>query len=131
MTTFLRITAACIVSVVLTLLLSRQNKDISLVLSVFVCCLVLYAAMEPLKTVFSFLGKLESIASLDSQSVKILFKMVGIGLVAQVAMLICTDSGNAALGKCIQIFAAAVILVQSLPLMQGLLELLQKILGEL
>jgi hypothetical protein len=47
--------------------------------------------------------------------------------VAEIAGLICTDAGNAALAKTIQILATAVILWLTLPLMQALLDLVRKI----
>ena len=59
-----------------------------------------------------------------------MLKAVGIGVISEIAVLICQDSGNAALGKGLQLLATIVVLWLALPLMQGLLELVQKILGD-
>lgn len=44
--------------------------------------------------------------------------------------MVCTDAGNASLGKAVQLLGTAVILWLSLPLFKALVELLQSILGE-
>lgn len=131
MSTFFQVTAAVLLTALLTMLLNKQNKDIALVLTIAVCCMVMMAALRAMEPVLSFLDRLKQTGSIDNQMVKILLKVTGIGLVAQIASMICTDSGNNALGKTIQILASAVILWQSLPLLESLLELVQKILGEL
>jgi hypothetical protein len=59
----------------------------------------------------------------------ILLKVVGIGLIGEISALICTDSGNASLGKILQILSAAVILRLALPLLEQFLDLLEKVLG--
>lgn len=61
----------------------------------------------------------------------LLLKAVGIGLVSQIAGAVCTDAGNGALARQLQLLGNAAILYLSLPLFSGLLELLQEILGEL
>jgi hypothetical protein len=47
------------------------------------------------------------------------------------ATLICTDAGNTALAKTVQILTTAMILWLSIPLFESLLDLVQAILGEL
>lgn len=126
---FLKTIAGILISVVLGLILSRQGKDMALLLSVTVCCMIVTAAVLYLKPVIAFFKKLESIGNLDSQMLKILFKAVGIGLLAEITSLICEDSGNTALAKGLQFLAAAVILWISIPLLNELLTLLETILG--
>jgi stage III sporulation protein AD len=87
-------------------------------------------AFTYLKPVVDFIHTLQDTAQLDDAMLEILLKAVGIGLVGEIASLICTDTGNAALGKSLQMLSAAVILWLSLPLLTQLLELLQQILGE-
>ena len=46
-------------------------------------------------------------------------------------VLVCKDAGNESMGKSMQLLGSAAILYLSVPLFAALLELLQKILGEL
>ena len=56
---------------------------------------------------------------------------VGIYIISEIAALICTDAGNAALGKTLQFLSTALILYMSLPMFSQLLSLIESILGEL
>ena len=128
---FWQIIAGVLLTVVLGVALSKSSKDMTLVLTMIVCSMVLTAAFAYLEPVLDFIKQLQTLGQLDSTMSGILFKAVGIGVVAEIAVLICNDSGNGALGKALQIMATVVILWLSLPLMQSLLELIQKIMGEI
>lgn len=117
------------ISLVLGLVLIKNGKDMALLLTIAVCCMVMLAAVKYLEPVLAFFRKLESIGNLDSQMLKILLKAVGIGLLAELTSLICADSGNSALGKGLQFLASAAILWLSIPLLDELLTLLDTILG--
>lgn len=126
---FIKAAAGVLIAVVLVLALSKQGKDISLLLTIAVCCMLVSAAITYLQPVTDFLGRLQSIGQLDSETLTILMKAVGIGLLAEITGLICTDAGNASLGKALQMLATAVILWMSIPLLNELIELIDKILG--
>lgn len=131
MNIFIKCAAGVLIAVVLILTLSKQGKDISLVLTIAVCCMVLCAAITCLQPVVDFLTRLQSIGQLDSETLTILLKAVGIGFVAEITGLICADSGNASLGKALQLLATATILWISIPLLNELIELIDDILGAL
>lgn len=128
---FIKAIAGVLIATVLGLVLSRQGKDITALLTIAVCCMVITAAATYLRPVVEFFEKLESIGKLDSGMLTILLKAVGIGLLAEVTNLICADAGNAALGKTLQILASAVILWISIPLLTSLIDLVEEILGEI
>ena len=79
----------------------------------------------------AFAENLQSVSQLDSDYLAILLKVVGIGFLAEIAALVCTDAGNATMGKVLQMLSSCVIMWLSLPLLNGLLELVQDILGEI
>ena len=116
-------------TVVLGIALGKQSKDISLILTIVVCVMVLLAAVSYLQPVVEFVKRLQSIGQLDTEYGQILLKSVGIGLVTEFAVLICNDSGNTALGKSLQIAATVVVLWISLPLMESLMDLIERIMG--
>lgn len=128
MDTFLKATGGILIALILYLILSKQNKDISLLLTVLVCCMVSAIAIGFLEPVFDFFTKLESIANVDRQMLSVILKAVGVGLLCEIVSLICSDSGNASLGKIVQILASCVILWLSIPLFTRLIELVEEIL---
>jgi stage III sporulation protein AD len=128
---FLQAIAAVLLAVILGLVLAKQSKDWAVLLTTGVSCMVLAVGAVYLQPVLDFVRELQTLSGLDPQMLTVVLKAVGIGLISEIAALICLDAGNAALGKGIQILASLTVLWLSLPLMRALLELVQKILGEL
>ena len=110
MDTVLKVIFGALIAVILGLMLRQQGKDIALLLSTAVCCMVIAVGISYLTPVVDFLRELQANTGMDPAFIRIILKSVGIGLVAEIAGLICTDAGNAALAKTIQILATAVIL---------------------
>ena len=128
---FWQATAAVIIAVLLGISIQNQNKEISIVLTVAVCCMVAGIIISYISPVITFINRLESLAGDNGALIRILLKASGISLIGQIATMICNDSGNSALGNVIQLLTTAVILWISLPLFEKLLELLQNVLGNL
>lgn len=122
--------AAVLIAVIMSLSLGKHAKETALLLTLAVCCMVASLAVDFLAPVIGFIHRLQSVGQLDTELLSILLKAAGIGLVGELAGLICSDAGNAALGKSMQFLSAAVILWLSLPLLEQLLTLVSEILGE-
>ena len=131
MTPFLQISGAVLLAVILVLALKSYCKEIGTILAITVCCLTGLTALRYLQPVLEFLKKLEDLGGLDEVMIEILLKATGIGILSEIANLVCKDAGNESMGKSMQLLGTAVILYLSLPLFQTLIELLQTILGEL
>lgn len=126
-----KVLGGALVTAILSLALRQQGKDTAMLLGIAAVAMVALVGFVYLKPVIEFVQTLQDISQVHEEQFTILLKSVGIGMVSEIASLICADSGNTALGKSIQIMASAVILWLSLPLMQSLLELTQQMLGEL
>lgn len=128
---FWKAAAAVLLALVLSLSLGKQEKDISVLLTLAVCCMVAMTAISYLEPVLDFLRELEALGDLQEDMLGILLKAVGIGLVAEIAGMVCSDAGNGSLGKQLQMLGSAAILYLSIPIFNALLTLIQEILGEL
>ena len=126
----LQASAIVLLTVIMTLALGQHGKQTALLLVLGVCCMLLIVAVGYLEPVIAFVRRLEVVGQLDGGMLGILLKAVGIGLIGEIACLICVDSGHAVLGKALQMVSAAVILRLSLPMLEKLLQLLEQILGE-
>lgn len=131
MDTFFKICAGILITVVLSLTLSHQEKNMNLLLIMAACCMVVAAAVSFLQPVIGFVERVVSMSGLNTGFLSVIFKSVGIGLVSEVTCLICTDAGNGALAKVLQILTSAVILWVSIPLFEKLLDTMDEILGVL
>lgn len=131
MAEFWKAAAAVLLAVILGLAIGKQEKDLSVLLTMAVCCMVAMIAVSYLEPVLDLMWELESIGSLQGGMLGILLKTVGIALVAELAGMICNDAGNASLGKTLQMLGSALILYLSVPIFNALLTLIRDILGEL
>ena len=125
---FLKTAASAIVTLVLYLTVSKHSKDLSTIIIAISCIMIAVTALHYLQPVISFFTQLRSIGKFDKETITILLRCVGIGILAEIVSLICVDSGNSALGKTLQLSGSIVILWLSLPLFTKLLELVEEIL---
>ena len=113
------------------LLIPVMGKDMGAALTALVCCALGTAAFVLLEPVLAFLRELESAAGLESGTLELLLKLVGIGLTGETAALLCRDTGSGALGKGLQLLTSALILSLSVPVLRSLTDLIREILGGL
>ena len=128
MDTFLKLCTVALIAVILCLVLSRFGKEFSLLLTVAACCLVVISALSLISPIYDLYVQLLSVGQFDQNMVSTLLKATGIGLIAEITVAICTDSGNAALGKIIQLVACITLLWISIPMFQALLNLMEELL---
>lgn len=120
-----------LIALVLWSLLSGRSRDGAVLLSLAVCTMVLLAAVNFLKPVVELIEFLRETAGLDQQLIGTVLKAVGIGLIAELAGLLCTDAGNASLGRAVEMLAAAAVLWLAIPMITSLLELVEQMAGGL
>lgn len=125
---FLKSVAGTLITLVMYLILVKQGKDISALLTAAVCCMLAVSAMQYIQPVITFVERLQQSSGMDMQILQIILRAVGIGLLAEITALICADAGNAALGKTLQFLGAGVVLWLSIPLFTELLDLIEEIL---
>ena len=127
----LKAAAGVIVAVLVCAILAKQGKEYAHLVSIAACCLILCLGFGFLQPVVDLMNQLQSLGNLQPDWLTIMLKAVGIGLIVEIGVLICSDAGNAALGKSLQIVGAIALLWVSIPLMTALIELLNDILGEI
>lgn len=128
MNVLLKASAGAIIALVLGLVLQKQYKEMSVLLSVCVCCILSFTAFSMLEPVLDFFATLEATADIDSELLSILLKATGIGFLGEITASICSDAGNSALGKILQMISSVLIVCVSVPLFETILNLIQEIL---
>lgn len=131
MDVFMKAAAAALITAILGLVLAKQGKDLSVLLTLVACCMIAATAIMYLNPLMQFFDRLVDATNLKAEHLKVVFKTVGIGLVGELVTLVCNDAGNAAVGKTIQILTSAVVLWLSIPLFESFLDLVQTILGDI
>lgn len=129
MEVFWKAVASVLISVILVLTLGKQERDISVLLTIAVCCATGMAALQLLEPLLDFLYSLQVLTYLDSSILKILYKLVGISLVCEITSTVCADAGYSSFGKSIQFLTSAAILYLSIPILRMFITLIQDIMG--
>lgn len=124
-----KLCAIVLIVCVISLVIEKKEKDLTIVLTLCTCCCVFLFCISFLRPVLDFVHSLETIAIMDADAFGIVFKVIGISLIAEISSLICQDAGRASLGKAVQVSATVLILWVSLPLFTKLMDLISKILG--
>jgi stage III sporulation protein AD len=131
MNDYLRIIAAVLLAIVVIILLGKYSKEMTVLLSMVVCAAVMTAGFRFLEPILGLLDTLQVQSNLDRGYFRILLKSVGVGMIGEMAALICADGGSGTLAKAVEMLTSLVVLWLSVPLMTALLELVLKIAGEL
>ena len=129
MNIFWKTAAGVLTAVILWINLNKSNRDISVLLTMAVCAMALIGASAFLQPVIAFFKKLQTIGNLDNDLVSVVLRIVGIGVVTEIAVLICKDAGNESMGKTLQLVSTVTALWMSIPVFESLISLLDKILG--
>ena len=128
MDTFFKAAAGVIVGLVLHIILSKQGKEFSVLITIISCCVLATVLMTIIEPILLFVERVRVIGQLNADALKIIVKTIGIGLVGELVSLLCIDAGNTALGKMLQILTTVIITWLSLPLLSEFLKLIEDIL---
>lgn len=128
MNLFLKSAAGILVALILWLSINKNSKEISVLLTLAVCAMVITATMTVFNPVIDFLYEIIEIGKIDSLYVSILLKVVGIGMISEICSIICKDAGNETLAKSLQFMTSIIVLWLSIPIFEKLLSLLDTVL---
>lgn len=120
----LKAAAGIMVATMLAIILQKQGKEYVTLLVLAVSAMGVCISLHYLKPIFSFLTRLQDIADMDNAALKILLKSVGIALLNEICGAICSDSGNSSLGKTLNLLSTTVIIWLSLPILEGVMDLI-------
>ena len=131
MNIFLKAVACVLTAVILWLCVNRDNKGISVLLTLAVCTMIFSICSYFLQPIIDFIYQLKVLGELDEALLSVILKVVGIGLITEISTTICKDSGNESMGKSLQILSSAAVIWLSIPVFEHLISLLDKILGKI
>ena len=129
MSIFLKAVAGVWIAVILWLSVNKDNKGISTLLTLAVCIMVFTVCAYFLQPIIDFIRKLELLGELDEGLISVVLKVVGIGLLTEISVAICKDSGNESMGRSLLILSSVAAIWLSIPVFERLIALLDKILG--
>ena len=127
METMVKVGSLAILAAILCLVLKQGEKPLSLVLSVLACTAVLALALRFIRPVWEILEHLNRLSGLDTEVTGALLKVVGIGMLTQIAACVCVDAGENSLAKAVELSGTVLSVYVSLPLLSAVLTLVEKL----
>lgn len=131
MNIYFKATAGIVICLFLYLLLPKESKSLSVLMTIAACCAVLTVVLSFFVPVMEFAESLIHIGNIDAEMVKALIKSTGVCLISEFTIVFCKDAGNATLGKAAQILTAAVLMYISIPYLNQLMKIVENLLGEM
>ncbi len=123
------VVALCIMATVICKVLERDNKEISVLIGVFVAGYILLMVVISFSDISDTIDTLFSKASISEEYIEILFKAVGISYVTQLGCDCCRDSGENAMCTGVELFGKITILLISLPIYSAVISLIEELLN--
>ena len=120
----LQIIVLGILAVVFATVLKKYAPDLSILLSMGATVVIGILFLRLFQPVLAFLEELRELTGLEPALLEPVLKCLGISLLSQICINVCTDAGQNAIGKMIQISACILCLYISLPLFRGVLSLM-------
>jgi stage III sporulation protein AD len=118
----------CVGGALLSLILKQYCSEHSLVLSLAVCSSVFIGAVVMLEYPVSEVRDLFLSAGIPESYISAMFKAFAVCCITHVSAELCRDSGESAMGAAAELWGRAAIVVISLPIVRGLIELIDKLL---
>lgn len=117
-----------VAGVFLAIQFKNTKAEYGMYISIALGILIFASLLDKISWIMDVLKNIASAANLDSDYLKILWKILGITYVAEFASSICKDAGYQTIALQIEIFAKITILVLSLPVLMALLQTIRSFL---
>jgi stage III sporulation protein AD len=124
----LKIIGVAFIVAITALLLKSIKPELSFVVTVTGVIIILLFIVDSLQESLHFLSQLTQIAGIENGLLKILLKIVGVGYLTEFCAGILNDFGSNSIANKVVLGGKITILTLSLPILEGLLNLIRSFL---
>lgn len=125
---YFRLFVLALITAVLVLTVQKQTPELGLLLSLAACVLAVLLIFAWLSPVLALIRRLGGASGLDESLTEPLLKVLGIGLLTQVTSAVCSDAGQSAMARLLELGGGLLCLCLSLPLLNAVLTLFEELL---
>lgn len=119
----------CICAALLCKITEKHSKEQSVLLVITVTAMIFLNAVDAVPGLLDKMDILMAYSGLDREYLSIIFKSLGICWLTQFSSDICRDCNEAAIASAAEVFGKIQLAVLSLPLFDGLIDIVTEILG--
>lgn len=111
-----------IIAVIMALSLKSRNPEISSLISVAICTIIIALCIGRIGTIMDTLRRISDYVKIDSAYIVILLKLIGIAYICEFASGISKDAGYSAVAAQIELTGKLTMLLVSLPVLMQVIE---------
>ncbi|MCD8090676.1 MAG: stage III sporulation protein AD [Clostridiales bacterium] len=119
-----KITAVGLIGAVLSVTLKKDCPQIAICITAITCILILGFVLPKLGAVTALLENIDNMMTGENGYVKLVLKIVAVAYISSFGAKLCRDFGESSVGDKIELGGKIIILIVSLPVITGLLDML-------
>lgn len=123
----IKIVGIAFIALIIIIMLKQYRPEYALFISILTGVLILLLVMDRLTGIINLIQSIQDKYSINIQFIALLIKITGIAFLAEFAVSICKDSGEAAIASKIEIGSKIIIISMSIPIISSLLEIILKL----
>ena len=116
--------ALVIIAIILALSLKSRNPEISSIISVGLCLVIISVCVDRLNVIINKVKNISSNVDIDKTYIFILLKLIGIAYICEFASGISKDAGYSAVASQIELLGKLTMLMVSLPVLEQVIEII-------
>ena len=124
---FLKIAALIFITVIIVTSIPTFSKEITILITVCSCLVVVFMVVEQIKPVIEYLKSLADLISFNS--IEVIMKAVGVGFITQFVSDIAIDCSNKSLSNQMILIGRVTVLIISMPIILEVFKILERLVG--
>ncbi len=124
----IKIIGVALISVIIVIILKQSRPEFAIYASIIAGVIILTMLITKMTVIISLIQNITAKSNINIQFVQILLKITGIAILTEFAMSVCKDAGESAIASKVDIGGKVLIISMSIPIMNALLETVNKIL---
>lgn len=128
MDTYFKIIGIAMIGALLSIVLSKNAKDYTLLLTATVCIVIAIGIGAFINPVITMYDRFRDLIGQPGEWLQTLLKATGLACIGEISASVCNDVGQGGVAKILQYATSAAILWVSIPMIDALLDLVCTIL---
>lgn len=116
------------IALIIIIVIKQYRPEFAIYVSIIAGTLILAISLQKMGEIITLIQNITEKSGINGKFLSILLKITGIAILAEFAVSICKDSGEAAIASKIEIGSKVIIISMSIPIISSLLELMINIL---
>lgn len=124
----IKIIGVALISVIIVIILKQSRPEFAIYASIIAGVIIVTMLITKMTVIISLIQSIATKSNINIQFVQILLKITGIAILTEFAISVCKDAGESAIASKVDIGGKVLIISMSIPIMNALLETVNKIL---